>query len=105
MFLKVRRDPNYLTSRACFVKAPDGIASLVYNDFYCFSINMQVPKEWKLDPNWDMEAKQQQSHMRKFPSKWRAVSSQQDPVNTVRIVDHLVVKRNQKNSSESSSSS
>ncbi|KAI5656186.1 hypothetical protein M9H77_24979 [Catharanthus roseus] len=65
----------------------------------------KVPKEWKLDPNWDMEAKQQQSHMRKFPSKWRAVSSQQDPVNTVRIVDHLVVKRNQKNSSESSSSS
>ncbi|KAI3825561.1 hypothetical protein L1987_07051 [Smallanthus sonchifolius] len=33
----------------------------------------KVPKEWKVDPEWDNEAKQPQqaSHHREFPSKWR----------------------------------
>ncbi|KAL7117096.1 hypothetical protein ACP275_03G049900 [Erythranthe tilingii] len=55
----------------------------------------KVPKEWKLDPSWEGESKlpQNQSHFRKFPSKWRSVSSQQDPVNTVRIVDHFVIEQ------------
>lgn len=55
---------------------------------------MQVPKEWKLDPEWDNEVKQPQqaSHHRKFPSKWRANALYQDPVNTVRIVDHFVIQ-------------
>ncbi|CAI9753463.1 unnamed protein product [Fraxinus pennsylvanica] len=44
----------------------------------------KVPKEWKLDPSWEGESKQAQhpSYLRKFPSKWRSVSSQQDPVRT-----------------------
>ncbi|CAA0807857.1 Calcineurin-like metallo-phosphoesterase superfamily protein, partial [Striga hermonthica] len=44
----------------------------------------KVPKEWKLDPSWEGESKLPQnfSHRRKFPSKWRSVSSQQDPVKT-----------------------
>ncbi|KZV52544.1 Calcineurin-like metallo-phosphoesterase superfamily protein isoform 1 [Dorcoceras hygrometricum] len=55
----------------------------------------KVPKEWKLDPNWEGESKQPQnpSYLRKHPSKWRSVSSQQDPVNTVRMVDRFVIER------------
>ncbi|KAL3514532.1 hypothetical protein ACH5RR_027249 [Cinchona calisaya] len=56
----------------------------------------KVPKEWKLDPNWDVEPKQHLSHHRKFPSKWRATSSQQDPVSAVRVVDHFVIQQTQK---------
>lgn len=55
----------------------------------------QVPKEWKLDSRWEVESKlpQSLSHTRKFPSKWRSVSPQHDPLNTVRIVDHFVIQR------------
>ncbi|KAK2992303.1 hypothetical protein RJ640_020296 [Escallonia rubra] len=57
----------------------------------------KVPKEWKLDPDWDGEPKQPQqpNHLREYPSKWRAASYQQDPVNTVRIVDHFVIQQTQ----------
>ncbi|XAR61855.1 hypothetical protein NMG60_11016389 [Bertholletia excelsa] len=55
----------------------------------------KVPKEWKLDPNWDAEPKLL-SHLRKYPSKWSAVSSYQDPLATVRIVDHFVIERTPK---------
>lgn len=56
----------------------------------------KVPKEWKLDPEWDAEPKPplQLSHLREFPSKWRAASGP-DPVNSVRIVDHFVIQRSQ----------
>lgn len=56
----------------------------------------KVPKEWKLDTDWDSEPKQAQqlSHHRKYPSKWCAAVTQQDPVNTVRIVDHFVIEKN-----------
>lgn len=56
---------------------------------------MQVPKEWKLDPDWDGEPKQPQqlNHNRKYPSKWSAASPQQDPIHTVKIVDHFVIKQ------------
>ncbi|GJM99556.1 hypothetical protein PR202_ga16666 [Eleusine coracana subsp. coracana] len=54
----------------------------------------QVPKEWMLDPDWDMEPKQpfQMSYTRKFPSKWRSASGL-DPINSVRIVDKFVIPR------------
>ncbi|KAL0917207.1 hypothetical protein M5K25_012255 [Dendrobium thyrsiflorum] len=54
----------------------------------------KVPKEWKLDPDWDAEPKQplQLSYLRRFPSKWKAASSV-DPINSVRIVDHFVIHR------------
>ncbi|KAF2324413.1 hypothetical protein GH714_013765 [Hevea brasiliensis] len=57
--------------------------------------DVQIPKEWKLDSQWDAEPKQpqQMSHHRRFPSKWRAVTSQQDPLNTVKIVDHFVIQQ------------
>lgn len=62
---------------------------------------MQVPKEWKLDPEWDSEDRkprqpQQMSHHRKFPSKWSAAAAQQDPLNTVKIVDHFVIRQTDK---------
>ncbi|KVH99431.1 hypothetical protein Ccrd_022334 [Cynara cardunculus var. scolymus] len=54
----------------------------------------RTPQEWKLDPDWDNEVKQPQqaSHHRKFPSKWKANAFHQDPVNTVRVVDHFVIQ-------------
>ncbi|KAI9201700.1 hypothetical protein LWI28_027717 [Acer negundo] len=61
----------------------------------------KVPKEWKLDPDWDGEPKQaqQMSHLRKFPSKWSAAIAQQDPLNTVRIIDHFVIQQTEKTDS------
>ncbi|KAF3446689.1 hypothetical protein FNV43_RR11869 [Rhamnella rubrinervis] len=58
----------------------------------------KVPKEWKLDPDWDGEPKQpqQSSHLRKFPSKWSAAIPQQDPINAVKIVDRFVIRRTDK---------
>ncbi|PKA64069.1 hypothetical protein AXF42_Ash005081 [Apostasia shenzhenica] len=55
----------------------------------------KVPKDWKLDPDWDSEPKQplQLSYLRRFPSKWRAASAV-DPVNSVKIVDHFVIHQN-----------
>lgn len=55
----------------------------------------KVPKDWKLDPDWDAEPKQplQPSFLRRFPSKWRA-SSSPDPVNMVKVVDHFVIQQN-----------
>ncbi|KAL9446148.1 hypothetical protein AB3S75_013920 [Citrus x aurantiifolia] len=58
----------------------------------------KVPKEWELDPDWDGELKQPQqlSHLRRFPSKWRAASAHQDPLNTVKIIDHFVIQQTDK---------
>ncbi|XP_011627911.1 uncharacterized protein LOC18446479 isoform X1 [Amborella trichopoda] len=55
----------------------------------------KVPKDWKLDPDWDGELKQQQkfSHLRRYPSKWSAAVSNHDPLSTVRIVDQFVIHR------------
>ncbi|KAG4147137.1 hypothetical protein ERO13_D05G203800v2 [Gossypium hirsutum] len=67
----------------------------------------KVPREWMLDPDWDMEQKQPQqlSHRRKYPSKWSAAAGQQDPVNTVRVVDHFVIRQNEKSDFVSSNGS
>ncbi|XP_028757656.1 uncharacterized protein LOC114716766 [Neltuma alba] len=58
----------------------------------------KVPKEWKLDPDWEGEQKnpQQMSHLRRFPSKWRAAIAHQDPIHTVKIVDRFVIERTDK---------
>ncbi|PON49568.1 Calcineurin-like phosphoesterase domain, apaH type [Trema orientale] len=67
----------------------------------------KVPKEWKLDPNWDGEPKQPQqpSHCRRFPSKWSAAAPQQDPIHTVKIVDHFVIKQTDDSSKTASNGS
>ncbi|KAF7829742.1 uncharacterized protein G2W53_012075 [Senna tora] len=59
----------------------------------------KVPKEWKLDADWEGEPKQpqQMSHLRRFPSKWRAATAYQDPIHTVKIVDRFVIGRTDKN--------
>ncbi|VVB07680.1 unnamed protein product [Arabis nemorensis] len=58
----------------------------------------KVPKDWKLDKDWDSEQKQSglMSHKREFPSKWCASTVQQDPVKTVKVVDHFVIHKSQK---------
>lgn len=62
-----------------------------------------MPKDWKLDKDWDSEPKQSgmMSHQREFPSKWCATTMQQDPVKTVKLVDHFVIHRSQKQNGES----
>ncbi|XP_021912266.1 uncharacterized protein LOC110826004 [Carica papaya] len=85
------RIANYKSFTRFHIK-PDG-------DLEVFTLAVdKVPKEWKLDPDWDAEPKQpqQMSHLRKFPSKWSAAAAQQDPVNTVKIVDRFVISRTDK---------
>ena len=59
------------------------------------SCQSQVPKEWMLDPDWDMEPKEpfQMSHSRRFPSKWRAAPGWTEPTGAVRVVDQFVIPR------------
>lgn len=59
----------------------------------------KVPKEWRLDPDWEWESKEKPellSHQRRYPSKWTAGAGQQDPVNAVRVVDQFVIRRTEK---------
>ncbi|KAL0017336.1 hypothetical protein SO802_004405 [Lithocarpus litseifolius] len=67
----------------------------------------KVPKEWKLDPDWEAESKEpwQFSHLNKFPSKWSAAATHQDPLHTVRIVDQFVIQRTDKSDIGSSNGS
>ncbi|XP_010422134.1 PREDICTED: uncharacterized protein LOC104707474 [Camelina sativa] len=62
----------------------------------------KVPKDWKLDKDWDSEPKQsfKMSYERQFPSKWCAPTAQQDPVNTVKIVDRFTIHRSEKQNGE-----
>ncbi|XP_010455595.1 PREDICTED: uncharacterized protein LOC104737182 [Camelina sativa] len=62
----------------------------------------KVPKDWKLDKDWDSEPKQsfKMSYERQFPSKWCAPTAQQDPVNTVKIVDRFMIHRSEKQNGE-----
>ncbi|CAN6478455.1 unnamed protein product [Victoria cruziana] len=61
-------------------------------EVYTLAID-KVPKNWKLDPEWDTEPKHTFSHQRRFPSKWCAAATNQDPVSTVRVVDHFVIQQ------------
>jgi hypothetical protein len=74
-------------------------------EVFTFAVD-KVPKDWMLDPDWDMEPKEpfQMSYTRKFPSKWRAASGS-DPTNAVRIVDHFVIPRTPPDSPTSGSAS
>lgn len=78
-----------------------------YKSFTRFKINKEgdlevftlavdkVPKGWKLDPKWEGESKTEKtmSHELSRPSKWKAERSHQDPLATVKIVDHFVIHR------------
>ncbi|XP_010433955.1 PREDICTED: uncharacterized protein LOC104718003 isoform X2 [Camelina sativa] len=85
------RIANYKSFTRLHIK-PDG-------DLEVFTLGVdKVPKEWKLDKDWDAEPRPtvNMSHHRRFPSKWCATTLQQDPVNTVKIVDHFVISRSEK---------
>lgn len=55
-----------------------------------------------MDPSWEGESKLQPnvSHLRRFPSKWRSIASQQDPLSSVKIVDHFVIEQTLKPTSQ-----
>ncbi|KAG6624718.1 hypothetical protein CIPAW_16G047400 [Carya illinoinensis] len=67
----------------------------------------EVPEDWQLDPQWKQESEElrqrrefgeqeypeELSYRREFPSKWRAAASYQDPLDTVRIIDHFVIRQ------------
>ncbi|VVB12002.1 unnamed protein product [Arabis nemorensis] len=85
------RIANYKSFTRFHIK-PDG-------DLEVFTLGVdKVPKEWKLDKDWDSEPKPtvKMSHHRRFPSKWCATTLQQDPINTVKIVDRFVISRSEK---------
>ncbi len=56
----------------------------------------QVPKEWALDPQWELEQTSQvglAAHRRKHPSQWMPVGLHHDRNYNVRIIDHFQIKR------------
>ncbi|KAG2663741.1 hypothetical protein I3760_16G047800 [Carya illinoinensis] len=57
----------------------------------------KVPQAWTEDPDWQQEKKidpERSSHKRWFPSKWRSASSWcKDPLESVKIIDHFVIGR------------
>jgi hypothetical protein len=56
----------------------------------------QVPKEWALDPQWELEQTSQvglAAHRRKHPSQWTPVGLHRDRNYNVRIIDHFQIKR------------
>lgn len=62
-------------------------------DCYTLAVD-KVPREWKLDSDWEAEQKKQfRSHLRQHPSKWIPKSSYSDPNCTVRVIDHFVIEK------------
>ncbi|GLJ47120.1 hypothetical protein SUGI_0994890 [Cryptomeria japonica] len=62
-------------------------------DVYTLAVN-KVPREWKLDSDWDAEQREQlPSHLRQHPSKWAPKSTYSDPNCTVQIIDHFVIEK------------
>ncbi|KAL4649731.1 hypothetical protein ACB092_01G035800 [Castanea dentata] len=53
----------------------------------------KVPEDWELDPEWEGPNSNQLSHLRENPSQWKAADSDQEPLNTVRIIDKFVIPR------------
>ncbi|KAL0017342.1 hypothetical protein SO802_004411 [Lithocarpus litseifolius] len=54
---------------------------------------LAVPEDWELDPKWEGSNSNQLSHLRENPSQWKAADSDQEPLNTVRIIDKIVIPR------------
>jgi len=64
-------------------------------DIYTLAID-KVPKEWALDPQWELEQTSQvglAAHRRKHPSQWIPVGLHRDKNYNVRIIDHFQIKR------------
>ncbi|EXB75607.1 hypothetical protein L484_026083 [Morus notabilis] len=95
-WLHIHFDEAFSSLRIANYKAFTRFHITTDGDLEVFTLAVdKVPKEWKLDPDWDGEPKQPQqlNHNRKYPSKWSAASPQQDPIHTVKIVDHFVIKQ------------
>lgn len=56
-------------------------------------VDIQVPEEWELDPEWEGPNSDELSHLRENPSQWKAAASDQEPLNTVRIIDEFIITR------------
>ncbi|KAM7521037.1 hypothetical protein LguiB_019999 [Lonicera macranthoides] len=97
-WLHVHFDEAFSSLRIANYKAFTRFHITLEGDLEVFTLAVdKIPKDWKLDPDWDGEPRQQEqpSHLRKHPSKWRAASPLQDPVSTVRVVDHFVIQQTQ----------
>ncbi|XP_075651836.1 uncharacterized protein LOC142622276 [Castanea sativa] len=53
----------------------------------------KVPEEWEEDPKWKELKSDELSHLREYPSQWKAVASDQEPLKTVRIIDKFVIRQ------------
>ena len=46
-----------------------------------------------MDPKWEGPNSNQLSHLTENPSQWKAADLDQEPLNTVRIIDKFVIPR------------
>ena len=53
-------------------------------------MDMQVPKEWELDPEWNKEPNSNPY----IPSKWMAAAWDQEPLQTVKVIEKFLIQRN-----------
>ncbi|XP_042965403.1 uncharacterized protein LOC122299302 isoform X2 [Carya illinoinensis] len=95
------RIANYKAFTRFHIK-PDG-------DLEVFTLAVdKVAEDWELDPRWKGESEdlrelrefgeehgypEEFSYCRAIPSKWRAADQSQDPLATVRIIDHFVIRK------------
>lgn len=95
-WLHIHFDEAFSSLRIANYKAFTRFHVTANGDLEVFTLAVdKVPKEWKLDPEWEGEPRplEQLSHKRKHPSKWSAASPQHDPIHTVKVVDHFVIKQ------------
>lgn len=62
------------------------------------SCNLQVPKEWTLDTDWEAEQERAQneglpSHKLKCPSQWTPVGGKKERFSNVHIIDDFVISK------------
>ncbi|GMY28607.1 polyadenylate-binding protein RBP47C-like [Fagus crenata] len=50
----------------------------------------KVPKEWELDPEWNKEPNSNPY----IPSKWMAAAWDQEPLQTVKVIEKFLIQRN-----------
>ncbi|GAB4833573.1 hypothetical protein Ancab_031816 [Ancistrocladus abbreviatus] len=94
-WLHIHFDEAFSSLRIANYKAFTRFHINCHGDLEVFTLAVdKVPKEWKLDPQWDEETRQPQelSHRRMHPSKWRATVAHHDPLATVRVVDRFVIR-------------
>lgn len=56
-------------------------------------VRLQVPKEWALDPKWELEQKNKLSYDWECPSQWTPVGHIRDRFSRVHVIDSFVIPK------------